>query len=342
MPEKVPPMVPAALSTPGKAATPRETPTKETPRKSEQTPSKKDLMPDTTSEPPVKKQRTSSPSSDWGDDSEHGNASENKKKKKEKKERKSVATIASNSEADETEEQQEKRQWAKKWKHKLQVLVQYRESHNIFLPNLPLRGGSSHIGYLESRIMEAGSGFFIKSIKTWWHELETQSQGVGQNADAAWHRLLILESKAKERLSTMYNVQAEYLVEVFKYPGTGDWIPPDTRDGYGSMPMIGLYDLVDAYSITRITTTRSGLTMEDGEKSTSKCYCSLCDYVVQNHPSVNNHFRTHLHLPLLCTINSCFHIEHGCNNMWTHVTKEHGIPSAHAAVPPSRRSKKKK
>ena len=48
-----------------------------------------------------------------------------------------------------------------------------------------------------------------------------QSQGVGQNANAAWRRLLILESKAKERLSTMYNVQAEYLVEVFKYPGTG-------------------------------------------------------------------------------------------------------------------------
>ena len=69
--------------------------------------------------------------------------------------------------------------------------------------------------------MEADSGFFIKSIKAWRHELETQSQGVGQNADAAQRRLLILESKAKERLSTMYNVQAEYLVEVFKYPGPG-------------------------------------------------------------------------------------------------------------------------
>ena len=278
-----------------------------------------------------------------GDDFEHGDASKNKKKKKEKKERKSAATAASDSEADETEEQQEKCQRAKKWKHELQALVWYRESHNIFLHNLPLWGSSSHIGYLESRITEADSGFFIKSIKAWQHELETQSQGVGQNADAAWHRLLILESKAKERLSTMYNVQAEYLVEVFKYPGTGDRIPPDTPDGYGSMPMIGLYGLVDPYSIMQITTTRSGLTTEDREKkSTSKCYCSLCDYVVQNHPSVNNHFWTHLRLSLLCTINGCFHIEHGCNNMWAHVTKEHGIPSAHAAVPPSRRSKKKK
>ena len=140
----------------------------------------------------------------------------------------------------------------------------------------------------------------------------------------------------------MYNVQAEYLVEVFKYPGTGDRIPPDAPDGYGSMPMIGLYGLVDPYSITRITTTWLGLTMEDGEKkSTSKCYCSLCDYVVQNHPSVNNHFRTHLHLSLLCTINGCFHIEHGCN-MLAHITKEHDILSAHVVVPPSRRSKKKK
>ena len=191
--------------------------------------------------------------------------------------------------------------------------------------------------------MEANSGFFIKSIKAWQHELETQSQGVGQNADTARCRLLILESKAKERLSTMYNVQAEYLVEVFKYPGTGDRIPPEAPDRYGSMPMIGLYGLVDLYFITWITTTWLGLTMEDREKkSTSKCYCSLCDYVVQNHPSINNHFWMHLRLSLLCTINGCFHIEHGCNNMWAHVTKEHGIPSAHAAVLPSRRSKKKK
>ena len=139
----------------------------------------------------------------------------------------------------------------------------------------------------------------------------------------------------------MYNVQAKYLVEVFKYPGTGDQIPPDAPDG--STPMIGLYGLVDPYSITQITTTRRGLTMEDRKKkSTSKCYCSLCDFVVQNHPSVNNHFLMHLHLSLLCTINGCFHIEHRCNNMWAHVTKGHGIPSAHAAVPPSRRSKKKK
>ena len=338
--EKVPLTVPTAFSTPGKAATPKETPTKETPRKSEQMPSKKGLMPDTTPEPPVKKQQTGLLSSDRGDDSKHGDVSENKKKKKE---RKSAATTASDSEADETEEQQEKHQRAKKWKHELQALVRYWESHNIFLHNLPPRGSSSHIGYLESRIMEADSGFFIKSIKAWRCELETQSQGVGQNADAARHRLLILESKAKERLSTMYNVQAEYLVEVFKYPETRDQIPPDAPDGYSSMLMIGLYSLVDPYSITRITTTQSGLRTEDGEKkSTSKCYCSLCDYVVQNHPSVNNHFRTHLCLSLLCTINSCFHIEHRCNSIWAHVTKEHDIPSAHAAVPLSRRSKKKK
>ena len=82
MPEKMPPMVPAAFSTLGKAATPRETPTKETPRKSEQMPSKKGLTPDTTPEPPVKKQQTGSPSSDRGDDSEHGDTSKNEKKKK--------------------------------------------------------------------------------------------------------------------------------------------------------------------------------------------------------------------------------------------------------------------
>ena len=88
MPEKVPPMVPVAFGTPGKAATPKETPTKETPWKSEQTPSKKGLTPDTTPEPPVKKQQTGSPSSDWRDDSEHGDASKNKRKKKRRRKRK--------------------------------------------------------------------------------------------------------------------------------------------------------------------------------------------------------------------------------------------------------------
>ena len=77
-------MVPAAFGTPGKAATPKETPTKETPQKSEQTPSKKGLTPDTTPEPPVKKQQTGSLSNNQGDDSKHGNASKNKKKKKRK------------------------------------------------------------------------------------------------------------------------------------------------------------------------------------------------------------------------------------------------------------------
>ena len=172
MPEKVAPMAPMAFSTRGRQQTPRETPTKETPWKSEKMPSKKGLTLDTAPESPVKKQWTGSPSRDWGDDSDHGDVSENKKKKKEKKEQKSAATTASDSEADETEEQQEKHQWAKKWKHELQALVQYRESHNIFLHNLPPQGGSSHIGYLESHIMEADSGFFIKSMKAWWHELE--------------------------------------------------------------------------------------------------------------------------------------------------------------------------
>ena len=52
---------------------------------------------------PEKKQWTGSPSSDWGDDSEHSDVSKNKKKKKKKKEQKSAATAASDLEADETE-----------------------------------------------------------------------------------------------------------------------------------------------------------------------------------------------------------------------------------------------
>ena len=81
-------MAPVAFSTPGKAATPRENPTKETPQKSKQTPSKKNLTPDTISKPPVKKPWTGLLSSNQGDDSEHGDMSENKKKKKKKKEKK--------------------------------------------------------------------------------------------------------------------------------------------------------------------------------------------------------------------------------------------------------------
>ena len=153
----------------------------------------------------------------------------------------------------------------------------------------------------------------------------------------------MLEQMYEVKLSNLNSMHAEYLVEVFKYPGTGNCIPTDAADGYGSTPMIGLYGLVEPYSIVRITTTQSGVVGKDGKKKlTSKCYCSLCNYVVQSHPSINNHVCSHLHLSLLCAINGCFHIEHGCNDMWAHVTKEHNIPSGHAAVPLSKKSKTKK
>ena len=249
--------------------------------------------------------------------------------------------MATDSETEETEKQQEKHQRVRKWKVELQVLKDYCESHYIFLHNLPERGGCSHMGYLESCISEPGASFFIKLIKTWWLELEKQSQGIGHSVMSARHKLQKLERMCGVKLSSLKNIHAKYLVEVFKYPGTRNRIPTDATDGYGSTSMIGLYGLMEPYSITCITTTQSGVMTQDGKKkSTYKCYFSLCNYVVQNHPSVNNHFCTHLHLSLLCTINGCFHIEHGCNDMWLHIGREHGIPSAHTAVPPSRKSKK--
>ena len=144
-------------------------------------------------------------------------------------------------------------------------------------------------------------------------------------------------------MSSQHSGHAEYLVKVFKYPGTGNRIPMDAADGYGSTLMIGLYGLMEPYSIARITTMQSRVVGKDGKKkSTSKCCCLLCNYVVQNHPSINNHIRMHLCLSLLCTINGCFHIAHSCINMWAHVTKEHNIPSRHAVVPLSKKSKTKK
>ena len=319
----------------------KDTPKKDTPKKGEQTLGKKILKPDKSTKPPIKKQRTGSPSSDQGSETNHGKTDKSKKKKKrKKKEPKSEPTMATDSE---TEEQQEKRQWARKWKAELQVLKDYHESHNIFLHNLLEWGGCSHTVYLESRISEPGTSFFIKLIRTWWLELEKQSQGIGHSAMSAHHKLQKLERMCGVKLSSLNNVRTEYLVEVFKYPGTGNRIPTDAADGYGSMLMIGLYGLLEPYSITHITTMQSGVMTQDGKKkSTSKCYCSLCDYVVQNHPLVNNHFRVHLCLSLLCIIDGCFHIEHSCNNMWLHVGREHGIPSAHAAVPPLRKSRKLK
>ena len=322
----------------------KDTPKKDTPKKGEQIPGKKILTSDKSTELPIKKQQTGSPSSDQGSETNHGKTDKSKKKKKrKKKEPKSEPTVATDSETKETEEQQEKCQRVRKWKAELQVLKDYHESHNIFLHNLPEWGSCSHMEYLESCISEPGAGFFIKSFKTWWLELEKQSQDIGHSAMSAHRKLQKLERMCGVKLSSLNNVCAKYLVEVFKYLGTENCIPTDTADGYGSMPMIGLYGLVEPYSIMHITTTQSRVTTKDGKKkSTSKCYCSLCDYVVQNHPSVNNHFCVHLHLSLLCTIDGCFHIEHGCNDMWLHIGREHSIPSAHVAVPPSRKSKKSK
>ena len=120
--------------------------------------------------------------------------------------------MATDSETEETEEQQEKCQQARKWKVELQVLKDYHESHNIFLHNLPEWGGCSHMGYLESRISEPGTGFFIKSFKTWWLELEKQSQGIGHSAMSTRHKLQTLEQMYGVKLSTLNNVHAEYLV----------------------------------------------------------------------------------------------------------------------------------
>ena len=124
----------------------KDTPKKDTPKKGEQTPGKKILMPDKSTEPLVKKQWTSSPSSDRGSETNHGKTDKSKKKKKrKKKELKSEPTVATDSK---TEEQQEKCQQARKWKVELQVLKDYCESHNIFLHNLPEWGSCSHTGYL--------------------------------------------------------------------------------------------------------------------------------------------------------------------------------------------------
>ena len=252
--------------------------------------------------------------------------------------------MATDLEAEETEERQEKCQWARKWKQELKELQEYHESHNIFLHTVPEQRSSSHTGYLESHILDAGPGFFfIKTFQAWRVDLQKQSKGIKHCASSAHHRLAALERMQDVKLLGQYNMEAEYLVEVFKYPGTGNHIPTDTSDGYGSTPMIGLYGLMEPYSIVRITTTQSGVVGKDWKKKlTSKCYCSLCDYMVQNHPSINNHVCTHLHLSLLCTINGCFHIEHGCNNMWNHVTREHNIPSGHVAVPLLKKPKTKK
>ena len=92
----------------------------------------------------------------------------------------------------------------------------------------------------------------------------------------AHRKLQKLKRLCGVKLSSLNNVHAKYLVEVFKYTGTGNRIPTDTVDGYGSTPMIGLYGLVEPYSITRITTMQSRVMTQDGKKkSTFKCYCSL-------------------------------------------------------------------
>ena len=255
----------------------KDTPKKDTPKKGEQMPAKKLLMPDKSTELPIKKQWTGSSSSDRGSKTDHNKADKSKKKKKrKKKEPKSEPTVATDSETEETEEQQEKHQQARKWKAELQVLKDYCKSCNMFLHNLPEWGSCSNTWFLESHISEPGAGFFMKSFKTWQLELEKQSQGIGHSTMSTHGKLQMLKQMYGVKLSTLNNVSAEYLVRLFKYPRTRNCISTDTEDGYGSTPMIGLYGLVEPYSIERITTTQSGVMTKDGKKkSRSKCYCSL-------------------------------------------------------------------
>ena len=63
----------------------------------------------------------------------------------------------------------------------------------------------------------------------------------------------MLDHIEKVKLSKTYSICAEYL-----YPGTSNHIPLDSDNGYRMTQMIGLYGLVEPYSIARITTTQSG------------------------------------------------------------------------------------
>ena len=170
----------------------KNTPVKDTPKKGKQTLGKKLLMPDKSAEPPVKKQWTSSLSSERESETNHDMAEKNKKKKKKKKkEPKNEPTMATDLE-EETEERQEKCQWARKWKEELKELQDYCE--NIFLHTVLERGGHRHTGYLESCILDADpSFFFIKSFKAWWVELQKQSQGIGHSASSMHRKLKTLE-----------------------------------------------------------------------------------------------------------------------------------------------------
>ena len=264
-----------------------------------------------------------------------------KDKKKRKKKDKSNSTIDSNSDEEETEEQQETRQCRMKWEKELQPLRDYQESHNIFSELVLPRSDSNHMAYLGTCLMEADSDFFfIQTFANLRDELQKQSTAPGFTGISARHKQQTLNTKEWLVMSHANGIKAGYLVEVFKYPSTGDCFPPDAADSYGMQQMLGVYGLVQPYSITRITTTQSSITKDSKKKSTMKCYCTLCDYIVQNHPSVNNHMRTHLWLSLLCTIDGCFTIKHDCTDMWNHTNHEHGISASQLAVKMKGRCKK--
>ena len=167
-----------------------------------------------------------------------------------------------------------------------------------------------------------------------------QGQAPGLNGASVHHKLQLFDHKEKSVLLHIYSIGAKYLVEVFKYPGTRNCIPPDLDKRYGMQQMIRLYGLVQPYSIVWITTTQSGVTKDGKKKSTSKCYCTMCEYIMQNHPSMNNHVQMHLHLSRLCTIDGCFTIDHCCTNMWNYSTNEHSITAGQPVVKIKGRCKK--
>ena len=165
----------------------KDTPIKNTPTKDALTLNKKNLTPNLSTEPPIKKQCTGFPSSkqesdsDNGRDSRKGNRSNQKKKKKKKN--KSNPIVVSDSEVKETKEQQENCQRKMKWDRELELLYVYCESHNIFHDVLQARGSGSHVAYLEMHLQGADSSFFfIRSFQNWRDEL----QKTGPSSRSQW------------------------------------------------------------------------------------------------------------------------------------------------------------
>ena len=217
----------------------------------------------------------------------------------------------------------------------LTVLTEYR---NLYIPNLKGSPNTDdHSAYL-SKVKDISWSYLVKgnviSAHQFFKELQASKdqEAIDLGDTVLWEKgMLGVPHESLSKGTKMEPIKAWYIIWVL-HSIEGQII--DARDiDYGRDWNIGLYDIVSPASTKKVERGRQ--LAYKGRIVKGKVYygyCPFCTYALQNHRTLNNHIRMHLHLTLACGMLDCWFITHGLESMWKHAATHRLTTSEPIAV----------